>query len=531
VREVSTGTELFERGIRERPDEPALLYFETAISFRAAGELARALAAGLRDELGLVPGERVALMLQNMPQTAIAIHAAWLCGAIVTTINPMAKEREVRHQLADSGARVVICLESLHEVLAAAREGTAVEHLVTTSELEMLDEVPQALADHERLECPGAIAFADLCAGAPEFEAIEVHPDSPAFLAYTSGTTGVPKGAIVTHRAAIHNAEAMREWWSLGPGDVTVAMAPLFHITGLICHLATARASATPLLLLFRFEPGEFLRLVERWQGSFVIGPLTAFIAMLEHPSFDGRDLSSLSKVASGGAPVYPAVVEEWERRTGAYVHNSYGLTESSAPSHLVPAGRRAPIDPASGALSIGVPIPNTESRVVSIEDGGELGPGEVGQIVTRGAGVFPGYWNRPEESAVALLDGWLQTGDVGMRDADGWFYLVDRIKDMIVVSGYKVWPRDVEDVLYRHPAVLEAAVVGVPDDYRGETVVAHVVLRAGAEVGAAELIAHCREAMAVYKTPRAVRFVAELPKTTSGKTLRRELRERGAIS
>lgn len=520
-----TGAELFERGIRERPDAPALLYFETAISFRAAGERARTLAAGLRDELGLAPGERVALMLQNVPQTVIAVHAAWLCGAVVTTINPMAKQREVHDQLVDSGARVALCLESLHGVLAAARAGTAVEHLVTTSELEMLDAVPPALAGHERLDCPGAIPLADLCLDDPDFERVAVDPDSPAFLAYTSGTTGVPKGAIVTHRAVVHNAQVMTDWWRLGRGDVTVAMAPLFHITGLICHLATAAASATPLLLLHRFEPGECLRLIERWGGSYVIGPLTAFIAMLEHPSFAERDLSSLTKVASGGAPVYPAVVERWQELTGAYVHNTYGLTETAAPSHLVPFGERAPIDPGSGALSIGVPIPETESKVVSIEDGRELGPGEVGQIVTRGPAVFPGYWNRPEESAAALDHGWLRTGDVGMRDADGWFYLVDRIKDMIVVSGYKVWPRDVEDALYRHPAVLEAAVVGAPDSYRGETVVAHVVLRAGSRASEEELIAHCRDAMAVYKAPRTIHFAAELPKTTSGKTLRRELR------
>lgn len=511
------GTDLFERGVRERPDDPAILYFEQEISFGAAAERAWGLAAAL-GELGLRPSDRLAVMLQNDPETAIAIHAAWHLGLIVTTLNPMSREREARNQLLDSGARAVVCLAELHPVATAAAEGTAVEHVIAVAG-------PGGAAIP-----PGALEFDRLASAGQRTEPAALPPDSPAFLAYTSGTIGTPKGAIVTHAAVVHNAEAMTEWWGLGEGDVTVALAPLFHITGLICHLATARASRTPLLLLHRFEPDECLRQVERRRGTFAIGPLTAYIAMLESPEFGRRDISSLSKVASGGAPVYPAVVERWERLTGAYIHNTYGLTESAAPSHMVPRERRAPIDAASGALSIGVTIPDTESKVMSLEGEREAEVGEVGQIVTRGAAVFPGYWERPEETAVALREGWLQTGDVGKRDADGWFYLVDRIKDMIVASGYKIWPRDVEEVLFRHPDVQEAAVVGVPDPYRGETVLAYVVLRDGGGASAEQLIVHCREQMAVYKAPREVRFVAELPKTSSGKTLRRALRE-GTLS
>jgi long-chain acyl-CoA synthetase len=223
---------------------------------------------------------------------------------------------------------------------------------------------------------------------------------------------------------------------------------------------------------------------------------------------------------------VYPAVVERWEKATGVYMHNTYGLTETAAPSHLVPAGARAPVDAESGALSIGVPIPGTESRIVSVDDGSELGPDEIGEILTRGPAVTPGYWGRPQETAEALDDGWLHTGDVGKRDADGWFYLVDRIKDMINVSGYKVWPRDVEDVLYQHPDVLESCVVGVADAYRGERVRAYVALRPGADATPEDLIAHCRRVLAVYKAPREVVVLDEIPKTQSGKALRRELRE-----
>jgi long-chain acyl-CoA synthetase len=530
VTPASNGNELFERGVAARPDDPALLYFDTAISFRDAAERAWALAAALR-ELGLRPGDRLALMLQNGPATVVAIHAAWHIGAVATSINPMGKAGEVRHQLVDSGARLVICLESLHPLVVDAAAGTAVEAIITVSELAWLESMPPALAASRRLACPGAIGLEDLCAGPGEPRPAAVEPDAPALLAYTSGTTGTPKGAIVTHRAVVHNGEAMRAWGDLGAGDVTVAMAPLFHITGLVCHLSASRASATPLLLMHRFEPGEFLRLVERWRGTYVIGPLTAFIALLEHPDLGRRDLSSLTKVASGGAPVYPAIVERWERATGTYVHNTYGLTETAAPSHLVPRGERAPVDPESGALSIGRPIADTESRIVLVEGEDDAAPGELGEIVTRGPAVTPGYWGRPDETAHALRDGWLHTGDVGRLDADGWFFIVDRIKDMIVAGGFKVWPRDVEDALYTHPAVQEAAVVGAPDPYRGETVVAHVVLRPGGAATADELIAHCRERLAVYKAPHVVNFVDELPKTASGKVLRRELRGAGGAA
>lgn len=529
--DVRDGVELFERGARERPDDPAILYFETAIPFRDAATHAHAVATALR-KLGLRPGDRVALMLQNVPQMVIALHAVWLAGGVVTTVNPMNKRRELEHQLTDAGARIAICLESLFAVVEEAWPATPLEHVITVSELDLLDTVPAALAGHERRDCPGGLRFMDLTrayAGAR----VEPHvpdPDGPALLTYTSGTTGLPKGAINTHRAVVHNAEVMTRWFALGPGDVTVAMAPLFHITGLVCHLATARMSMTPLLLLYRFEAGEILRLVEHWRGTYIIGPLTAFIAMLEHPDFPRRDLASLTKVASGGAPVYPAIVERWEQATGTYLHNTYGMTETAAPTHLVPASARSPVDAESGALSVGVPVPSTRSKIVDLEDGRDLPPGAIGEIVTRGPAVTPGYWQRPEETEQTLEGGWLHTGDVGKADPDGWFYIVDRIKDMINVSGYKVWPRDVEDVLYQHPAVLEASVVGVPDSYRGETVRAYVALKAGAGATEEELIAHCRTLLAVYKAPRQIRLVDEIPKTLTGKALRRELRERARL-
>jgi long-chain acyl-CoA synthetase len=250
------------------------------------------------------------------------------------------------------------------------------------------------------------------------------------------------------------------------------------------------------------------------------------FIALMNAKTADQRDLSKFNKVVSGGAPIAPPTVEAFEKKFGAYIHNIYGLTETTSPSHCVPIGTRAPVDSDSGALSVGVPVFNTIVRVLDDEQG-ELPPGEIGEFVTSGPQVVSGYWEKPEETEHAIPGGALHTGDVGFMDDEGWFYLVDRKKDQINVSGYKVWPRDVEDALYGHEAVREAAVVGVPDEYRGETVKAFVSLKPGQNVSAEDLIAFCKERMAAYKYPRQIEFVEELPKTASGKILRRELRDK----
>ncbi|MFT4044375.1 MAG: AMP-binding protein, partial [Gordonia sp. (in: high G+C Gram-positive bacteria)] len=257
----------------------------------------------------------------------------------------------------------------------------------------------------------------------------------------------------------------------------------------------------------------------------FTVAAITAFNALATAPGATPADFESLRVLYSGGAPIAPAVGDRLEKIFGAYIHNIYGLTETNSPSHAVPLGTRAPVDPASGALSVGVPVFNTVVRVVD-EAGEDVAVGEIGEFVTAGPQVVPGYWNKPEATAKSIPGGALHTGDVGFMDADGWFYVVDRKKDMINASGYKVWPREVEDVLYTHPAVREAAVVGVPDEYRGETVKAYVSLRDGVEATPEELISFCKEQMAAYKYPRSVEIVGDLPKTVTGKILRRELRE-----
>ena len=508
---------------------PFMYYFDTAVTAATVEAESDALAAAFAAR-GMGRGDRLALFLQNVPQFVIGLLAAWKLGAIAVPVNPMLKERELRYVLRDCGARAIVSLQDLwNSVASRAVEGTAVETMITTSPLDYLggQGVPRVLQSHARQATPGAADLAEVLRdhlGARPAP-ITLAPSDVALLTYTSGTTGEPKGAMNTHGNVTFNATVYQEWMSLTPADVVLAGAPLFHITGLIGHIAVAMLVPMPIVLGYRFEPATINRLIEHHRCTFTVMAITAFTAMANDHTIKECDLSSLTKAYSGGAPIAPSIVERFEREAGVYIHNIYGLTETTSPSHAVPFGRRAPVDPATGALSIGVPVCTTVSRIVD-DEGIDLPPGEIGEIVTSGPMVVPGYWNRPDATEQTLPGGELHTGDVGFMDPDGWFYLVDRKKDMIVASGYKVWPREVEDMLLRHPAVREAAVVGVPDDYRGETVWAYVSLRPGAAATADELAAFCREQMAAYKYPRRIEVLAELPKTPTGKLLRRELRE-----
>jgi long-chain acyl-CoA synthetase len=530
--EHSDGLSMWRSGLDRRTrgaDRPFLYYFGAPISAATVEAESDALAAALAAR-GMGRGDRLALYLQNVPQFVVGLLAAWKLGAIAVPVNPMLKERELHYLLADCGARAIISLQDLwNSVAAKAVEGTAVDTMITTSPLDYLggQQVPPVLEGLDRVATPGAVDLAELLdehAGARPGP-VTLGPADVALLTYTSGTTGDPKGAMNTHRNVTFNAAAYREWMSLTPDDVVLAGAPLFHITGLIGHVAVAMLVPMPMALGYRFEPATINRLAEWHRCTFTVMAITAFTAMTNDPTIKECDLSSLTKVYSGGAPIAPSIVERFEREVGPYIHNIYGLTETTSPSHAVPFGRRAPVDEASGALSVGVPVFNTVVRIVD-DDGNDLPSGEVGEFATSGPMVVPGYWNRPEATQQTLPAGELRTGDVGFMDADGWFYLVDRKKDMIVASGYKVWPREVEDTLLRHPAVREAVVVGVPDEYRGETVWAYVSLRPGAEATQDELIGFCREQMAAYKYPRRIEVLPDLPKTPTGKLLRRELRE-----
>ncbi|MBK1787630.1 class I adenylate-forming enzyme family protein [Prauserella cavernicola] len=518
---------MFRATVARDPGGDAIRYFGRHLTFAELNELSDAFAAGLAAD-GFRPGDRVALYVQNIPQFVIAQLGTWKAGGIAVSVNPMYKRRELAGLLRDSGATVLVCLESLYrDVAAAVLPGTDVRRVLTTSELELrVRDEPRVFAGVERVACQGTTDLLRFLArhrgqAAPS---VTPRPDDVALLTYTSGTTGPPKGAMTTHRNVVFNATTYRDWAGLGPDDVVLGVAPLFHITGLVACIAVTLLTGAPLVLMYRLDPDLTLETVEAEGATFTVGSVTVFIALTTAAAAGPGKLASLTKIFSGGAPIPPGTVQRFESVFGHYIHNIYGLTETTSPSHAVPLGTRAPVDPVSGALSVGVPVPGTSVRIVG-EDGRDLPVGELGEIVTAGPQVSPGYWNKPDETARALRDGALRTGDVGHMDAEGWFYVVDRMKDQINAGGYKVWPREVEDVLYEHPAVREAAVVGVPDEYRGETVKAVVSLRPGAGVTPDELTEFTRERLAAYKYPRAVEIVDELPKTASGKILRRQLR------
>lgn len=523
--------DLFEDSAKRVPDVDAIRYFDETISFSELDDLANRFAAVLAFR-GVEKGDRVAVYLQNNPQFLVALYGAWKRGAAVVPLNPMLKGRELDYQLNDSGSKVLVCLESLcRDVAREVVVDTSVEHVFTTSELDFLPEGYERpnLAGAERIEHNGADDLMEtLRATEPGASAkVPTSPEDMALIVYTSGTTGRPKGAVETHSNVAYNAEVYRTWMQLDDEDSVLGVAPLFHITGLVGHVAVAGLAGTPLVLYHRPDPNETLRLIEKWRPTFTIGSITVFISLMNAPDAKDDALSSLTKVYSGGAPIAPSITEQFEAKFGVYIHNIYGLTESNSPTHATPLGSRAPVDSESGALSVGVPVPGCEARLVSLEDPGrEVSVGESGEFAARGPMIFGRYWEKPEETEEAFHDGFFLTGDVAIMDEDGFFYIVDRKKDMINVSGYKVWPREVEDILYTHPAIREAAVVGVPDEYRGETVKAFVSLKDGQQASEEDLVEHCKTNMAAYKYPRSISFLPEVPKTATGKFLRRELRD-----
>jgi long-chain acyl-CoA synthetase len=526
--EFENALEMFRASVARDPEGVFLRYFDGVITRAELDSLSDAFAAGLLSH-GLERGDRVGIYLQNVPQWVIALIGTWKAGGIAVSINPMNKARELHGLLADSRATVLVCLESLYPLAQEAAEGTAVRTVVTTSELEYQTRSdPRVFDGAERIACDGAVDMARMLEEhrGQQPPPIVLSGDDVAFLVYTSGTTGPPKGAMNTHRNVVFNAQTYREWCHLGPDDVIFGVAPLFHITGLIGHIGVGLLVGCQLVLFCRFEPSVALEQIRDHGCTFTVGSITVFIALMNAPDSDREALATLSKIWSGGAPIPPATVKAFAAHYGQYIHNIYGLTETTSPSHGVPYGADAPVDDASGALSVGVPVYDTMVRIVD-DERKELPVGEVGEIVISGPQVVSGYWDKPEESRTAFPEGALHTGDVGYMNEDGWFFIVDRKKDQINAGGYKVWPREVEDVLYEHEAVREAAVIGVADPYRGESVKAFVSLKPGASVDIQELADFCRQRLAAYKYPRQIEVLAELPKTVTGKILRRELRDR----
>lgn len=518
-----TTLDLFDASVTSAPDHPSLHYFGRTLSRQEVSALSIQFAHVFANE-GVGSGDRVAISLQNTPVFVLTVLGAWRLGAVVVPINPMLRSGELGPMLRDSRAKLMLAHPEMRQVIEAVRTKLPQQLVALWSHpAELAGGMPLPFTS---LDLDFDETVLDKARAKSTMPGAWRTPSSAdiALLTYTSGTTGPSKGAMNTHANLGYQAVSYAQWFGLTDQDSVLAMAPLFHITGLGAHVALALGKGLPLVLTHRFEPKTVLGLIEKYEPAFTIGAITAFIA-LQESSRGAEPLTRMKTVFSGGAAVPASVVERYEELTGTYIHNMYGLTESTSACIGVPRGRRAPVHKASGALSIGLPMSGVQVTIVG-EDGKPAPRGVEGEMVIQGPQVCAGYWEKAAETANAFAADGLHTGDVGIMDEDGWIYVVDRMKDLVVVSGYKVWPRDVEDALYLHPAVREVAVVGKPDPYRGETLHAYVSLRANTTATVEELKAVCRDRLSAYKCPTEFHFVDDLPKTATGKILRRTLRD-----
>ncbi len=517
---------------RRNPDAPATIFFGAELTYGELSALADRFAAALQ-AAGVRKGDRVALVLPNCPQYVIAFFGALRVGAVVVPCNPLYTAPELRHQLTDSGACVVVALSRTYTTVRQALAGTAVREVFVTNIKEFMPRVLRALftVARERKEGhrvtieAGDRRFADALRTEARPAPVAVRPEDLAALLYTGGTTGVPKGAMLSHRALVANALQGRAWYprTVAGRTKSLAVMPFFHAYGLTVVLNQAVYGGYGLVLIPRFDLEMILKAIHRYRPELFAGAPRIYVALNTSPLAKKYDLSSIEACISGSAPLPLEVMREFEAMTrGGKIVEGYGLTEAAPVTHSNPIlGHRKP-------GTIGIPWPDVDAKIVDLETGTrDLAPGDVGELVVRGPNLMDGYWNAPAETGLVLRDGWLYTGDIASMDEDGYFTIVDRKKELIIVSGYNVYPREVEEVLYAHPAVLEAAAVGLPDARRGEVVKAFVALRPGASATADELIAHCARSLARYKVPAAVEFRPELPKTLVGKVLRRALAQR----
>lgn len=519
------------RQARAHPNRTSMIYFDRHISYQQLLEDVRRVAGAL-EAMGVQKGDRVAIMLPNTPQCVIAYYAALWLGAIVVLVNPLYTARELEIQLKDSGAKVLIALDLVYPRIAEVRAGTSLQHVVLTSLNEympvpirwlfplvarkrgMAANVP---ADADVVRWPELLRYAPVVEPAPVAATKDL-----AVLQYTGGTTGTPKGAMLTHFNLYANCVQISAWLSKVQGRAlrVLAALPFFHVYGLTTVLNFSVFGGGTMILVPRFEVNDVLKIIQKHKPHIFPGAPTMYVAINNHPEAARLDLSSIEACVSGAAPLPVEVQTTFEKLTGGRLVEGYGLTEASPVTHANPVwGRRK-------EGSIGLPWPDTECRIVDPETGEDVPIGQPGELLIKGPQVMQGYWNNPEATAAALRNGWLHTGDIATADEEGYFYIVDRQKDMIIAGGFNIYPREIEEVLYTHPAVQEAAVIGVPDAYRGETVKAFVVRKAGHDVTEDELIKYCRELLAPYKTPKEIEFRDELPKTLVGKVLRRLLRE-----
>jgi long-chain acyl-CoA synthetase len=518
---------------RKFPSRPALVFYGKKMTYAELDALANRFANALT-RLGVGKGDRVALMLPNIPQMVISFYGTLKTDAVAVATNPLYHEHELEVQLNDCGAQTLVALDIFYPVISHVLPMTRVKNLILCG---IKDFLPfplnllyplKAGMDGKRVrvrQAPDIYNFMKLLKGASSGDpGIQASPADTAILQYTGGTTGVPKGAILTHRNLVVNAVQCRAWLLIrNEGeDRIMAVLPFFHVYGLTAAMNFSVLIAAEMILLPKFHTTEVLDAIAKYQPTFFPGIQAMYLAISNHPRIHKYDLTSIKAAISGAGPLMHEVQEKFEQLTRARIVEGYGLSEASPVTHANPVYGRRKVG------SIGLPWPDTEAKIVDIETGEKILPvGKAGELVVRGPQVMKGYWNMPEETALTLRNGWLHTGDIARMDEEGYFYIVGRIKDMIKTVGENVYPREVEEVLYTHPKVKEAVVVGLPHEkFLGEKIKAYVVIKEGQHATAEELLQYCRERLSKFKVPKEIEFRDQLPKTLVGKPLRRVLRD-----
>jgi len=523
-----------EQAARKHPSAPATIFMDAQLSYSQLNDLADRFAAGLQS-LGVKKGDRVAIYVANSPQFIMAYYGTLKAGAIAVPFNPLYSSNEVRHQLRDSGAETAVVMSRFYPIVKEVRAETPLKRVLVTNIkeyfpglLKLLFTVARETKEGDRQSIAGdadTYWYQEFLGKAPERPApVSIAPSDTAALIYTGGTTGVPKGAELSHFSLNANAQQCRAWMHRAKDgeEVILTALPLFHSFGMTtCMNLAVLLSSAMLLIPNPRDMATILDKVTKWHPSLFPGVPAMYLAFANYPNVGRYDIRTIRACISGAAPLPAEVQDRFYKLTGAHLVEGYGLSEASPVTHGNPIFGQSRIG------SIGLPFPDTEARIVDTKTGTrEVPRGEPGELIIRGPQVMKGYWNKPGETANALRDGWLYTGDIATMDDDGYFHIVDRKKDMIIASGYNVYPRDVEEVLYQHPKVLEAVAAGIPDRIRGETVKAYIVLKPGETATPEEMIAYCRGKLAAYKVPEYVEFRSQLPKTIVGKVLRRMLVE-----
>ena len=522
---------LLDESAEKHPDATALIFQDRRITYRELKEEVDRFATALQ-KMGVARKDKVALFLPNIPQFVISYYGALKAGAIVTAISPLYKEREAAHQIHDSGAETLVVLDLLYPALEKVMGELGLKRTIVTGVKDYMPTVKRILGS-----LLGKVPSYNVEMGADMhhfLDLIKEYPPSPepvevdakedlALLQYTGGTTGIPKGAMLTHYNLVSNALMCNAWLDAQEGEeVQINVLPLYHIFGMTVTMNNAIASAGSMVLLPRFDAKDVLSSIQKYGATIFGGVPTLYAALINTPEISSYDLSSIKFCISGASPLPPEVQKKFMELTGGILVEGYGLTEASPVTHA------NPLDPTLETVkigSIGFAWPDTEAGIMGKETGELLPFGDIGELVIKGPQVMKGYWNMQEETDAVLKDGWLYTGDIARMDEEGYFYIVDREKDLIKFRGYSVYPREIEDVLYEHPAVKVAAVVGKPDDVSGEIPKAFLVLKEGAEATEEEMIEFVRERIAPYKRIREVEFRDELPMTLVGKVLKKDLR------